>query len=394
MPAPGHLPLPELWDYITEFITAPKDLKSISLTCRSFCSAAQKRLYHDICIEENLLMMSYGYNPANPKAYHLSAILSHSPHILGYIRTLRVYSRSHTVHAVLAAIPWSHLRNLTIKLTPALSGREDVKTLVRIPSLRALYVQFDAPRDDEALFFVLSSCSQNIDELGFLERIDEGDEGQESNISFVPPTLTSPRSTIHSLTLCTNAFVPDVLGNLFDLHSLKNLTWNGVHSPTLERLFAEFGASVEALHLPHGFPDMEVSVNNSSFSLAHFPSLHHLRVNVNPDNDKFKFISPLTTVTIGEVVERVNPTITHLTLEISITTNMRWAKEFEKMLVQRYLELGALQEVRVVLLETGTGTEFRTDDDGDRDRLSIEGLRELFRELQKKKGNINIIFCV
>ncbi|KAK7017751.1 hypothetical protein R3P38DRAFT_2985246 [Favolaschia claudopus] len=326
MSVPG-LPLPELWEVIIGLIPPLlNDLNTVSL----------------------------------PRARRLMAVLNESPHLIAYIRSLRIYSGSQAAYRALATIPWSHLINLTFEFTPPLSSLDDIKILVRTRSLRSLHTYYDEHEwSEEALFAVLSSCSQNLEELELQIKADE-------TSSFRGPGLPFYRPALCSLTLGTDGPLPDFLHQAFDLTGLRTLSWHGSRSRALDRLLLQYGSMVETLILPGGLlPNPPANFN---FGRS-FTSLTHLQV-------KFTY----------NCFDAIKETLAHLSLSNCLATlrfdilavlihdyNFKqWATEFEDITLTR---LGALQRVEMAFVP-----KYIPGDEQD----SPELLRPFFPRLDEK----------
>ncbi|KAK7018218.1 hypothetical protein R3P38DRAFT_3360037 [Favolaschia claudopus] len=335
MSVPG-LPLPELWEVIIGFIPPLlNDLNTVSLVCRSFSSPAQRRLFNEITIGDHRFGEIDGVHPLEPRARRLIDVLNESPHLIAYIRSLRIYSGSQAAYRALGTISWSHLINLTFEFTPPWSALADIQKLVRTPSLRSLHTYYDEQEwSEEALFGVLSCCSENLEELELEIIADE-------TSSFRGPELPRLRPVLRSLTLGTDGPLPDFIHEAFDLTRLRSLSWHGSRSTALDRLFLRYGSTVEILILPGG-----LSANpHANFNFGRsFTSLTYLQV-------KFTY----------NCFDAINETLAHLspsnclaTLRFDILAALihdynfkPWATEFEDITLAR---LGALRRLEMAFV--------------------------------------------
>ncbi|KAK7042050.1 hypothetical protein R3P38DRAFT_2888266 [Favolaschia claudopus] len=259
MPDPS-LSVPELWEQIIGFLpTSSKcaDLKAVALVCRSFTSPAQRGVFHTVSfVTGNRWLNGRQHDELAESARRFADIIESSPHILSYVYHLRLHNADPGCYHALAAIPWSHLRQLYVQYPLPPEAKPDLTRLIGLPSLRELDIRTwgDHPID------ILSSCSTSLETLTIAPEY-------QSKPPEAPPR-SYPRPKI--LDLKMNGTKPFIgyITDLFDLTSLKTLEWWGLPCPDLDRFFLEYGQTVETLNLS----DLRDAAWDN-LSLSYFPSV-------------------------------------------------------------------------------------------------------------------------
>ncbi|KAK7020073.1 hypothetical protein R3P38DRAFT_2972747 [Favolaschia claudopus] len=259
MPDPS-LSVPELWEQIIGFLpTSSKcaDLKAVALVCRSFTSPAQRGIFHTVSfVTWNRWLLVRQHDELAESARRFADVIESSPHILSYVYHLRLHNAGPGCYHALAAIPWSHLRQLYVQYPLPPKAKADLTRLIGLPSLRELDIRTwgDHPID------ILSLCSTSLEKLSIAPEY----QGE--------PPEAPPRPSLRPkiLELKLNGTTPFIgyITELFDLTSLKTLEWWGTPCPDLDRFFLEYGQTVETLNLSDLRDDAW-----DDMSLSHFPSV-------------------------------------------------------------------------------------------------------------------------
>ncbi|KAJ6522766.1 hypothetical protein DFH09DRAFT_1286770, partial [Mycena vulgaris] len=146
--------VPELWYHILAFLRGrTSDLKSLALVSRTFCSAAQSVLFYDIDLEPSRLekeendgsLISLKTEDFDAACRRLGAVLAESPHLVKYIRRLKVTLTS-GVLAELSSMGLTSLRDIAInflnyRVDEALVGA--LHDFIGLPSIRAVELGLD-----------------------------------------------------------------------------------------------------------------------------------------------------------------------------------------------------------------------------------------------------------
>ncbi|KAK6981552.1 hypothetical protein R3P38DRAFT_3113632 [Favolaschia claudopus] len=356
MPAPG-LPLPELWDAIISHVLDPyeivprKDLKAISLVCSSFCAPAQKALFenvliHDSCPRETLDNGEERYitkELAIVKAIRFTDLLKESPHLLRYIRYLSIGTDDPECFRIVAAIPWSQLRNLEFRhLSVATLERcpDGVARLLGITSIRTLTIQGCGDRVDfEAVF---SYCSPSIEQLGLMAVQPILASGT------LPPSACairgSPRPIIRGLTVGYSPDIMDILGEAFDFTRLETLHLVLNHGPRLASFFSRYCSTVKCLTI------MDKDPGWTDFDpIMHLPKLIQIDVSVSELNLD-SFINFLTNITTSNRIEQIKILFclsSDDTKDLRKDMTVDTARRFEDVVLQP----GRLPALRVVQMQ-------------------------------------------
>ncbi|KAK6974829.1 hypothetical protein R3P38DRAFT_3378235 [Favolaschia claudopus] len=264
MAAPG-LPLPELWDHIIGFIPpAPSltpTLKHLALVCRTFAPAAQRSLFRSISIEDGQkieyerirLVVDRSAITGAVVAGYLAKLLASSPHLLPFIRELKVESKHAECYHILSKIPWAHLRSLHFKsifCIPSAAGSA-VEALVSMASLRRLEISvyggtLPDTQTAEWMQCILLSCSPHVEFL-MLEGvyIDTAELSQGTT----EHTVSRCRPRLRELSLTNCKGISGLLLHAFDFtaSSLRMIQCSGAYDPDIVPFMRQIGSCVEHL---------------------------------------------------------------------------------------------------------------------------------------------------
>ncbi|KAK6971705.1 hypothetical protein R3P38DRAFT_3495977 [Favolaschia claudopus] len=264
MVAPG-LPLPELWDHIIGFIpptsTMTPTLKHLALVCRTFAPAAQRSLFRRIFIEDGQkveyerihLVVDRSAITGAVVAGYLANLLASSPHLLPFVRELKVESKHAECYHILSEIPWANLHSLHFKnifCFPSAAGSA-VEALVSMSSLRRLEISVysgTTPYTPTAEWMqrILLSCSPHVEFL-VLEGVylDTAELSQETN----EHTASRCRPRLRELSLTHCQGISGLLLHAFDFtaSSLRMFQCNDAYDPDIVPFMRQIGSCVEHL---------------------------------------------------------------------------------------------------------------------------------------------------
>ncbi|KAK7046312.1 hypothetical protein R3P38DRAFT_3420875 [Favolaschia claudopus] len=257
------LPLPELWDHILAFCSLTS-ARAMALAGRSFVVPAQKSLFREIFIRDDILQTYY--HPGNTlyitpsgsdKATRLTHLLSSSPHLLAYIHKLTITTNYEPSYTILSQIPWSHLQAVSLRIQTNVSGtvEESIKILLRTSSLRSVHLNLkNGPGlwSNESILqlveHVLNSFSSSIESL---ELTLCGSE--ESPFTSLSPIFTIPNTTrrpkIRELRLRGCHGIANVLVRALDFSLLETFGCDGCWSPDVLRFAHRYSVSVQRLEI-------------------------------------------------------------------------------------------------------------------------------------------------
>ncbi|KAK6980935.1 hypothetical protein R3P38DRAFT_3465532 [Favolaschia claudopus] len=264
MPAPC-LPVLELWDHIIDLTPADAQ-KAMSLACRSFVPPAQRNLFREISIhddawvwQEGSCRMISGALTGLQLATRLASLLSSAPHLLTYIRELKLDSRHEECYTILAAIPWSNLRALFLQTVVQIRGPagDAISILMRTPSLRSLEIRpskyGSGARQGAAsewIEHIVHSCSSHIESLKLFGCFLTDAITTSRHIQ---GPGTRPRAKIQHLSIQTCQGTADLLIRALDFTSLKSFQCDECWTPDVLQLLQRFGQTVESVVLsPNG----------------------------------------------------------------------------------------------------------------------------------------------
>ncbi|KAK6969058.1 fungal-specific transcription factor domain-containing protein [Favolaschia claudopus] len=264
MAAPG-LPLPELWDRIIGFIpptpTLTPTLKHLALVCRTFAPAAQRSLFRRIFIEDGQkveyerirLVVDRSAITGAVVAGYLANLLASSPHLLPFVRELKVESKHAECYRILSEIPWANLRSLHFKnifCFPS-AARSAVEALVSMSSLRKLEISVYSGtlpnrRTAEWMQWILLSCSSHVEFLvpeGVY--IDTAELSQGTN----EHTASRCRPRLRELSLTNCKGISGLLLHAFDFtaSSLRMVQCSDAYDPDIVPFMRRIGSCVEHL---------------------------------------------------------------------------------------------------------------------------------------------------
>ncbi|KAK6966501.1 hypothetical protein R3P38DRAFT_3246049 [Favolaschia claudopus] len=259
MPVPC-LPILELWDHIIDLTPADAQ-KAMSLACRSFVPPAQRNLFREISIhddawvwQEGSCRMISGALTGLQLATRLASLLSSAPHLLTYIRELKLDSRHEECYTILAAIPWSNLSALSLQTVVQIQGPagDAISILMRTPSLRSLEIRpskyGSGARQGAAsdwIEYIVHSCPSHIESLKLF-----GCFITEATSRHIQGPRTSPCAKIQHLSIRTCQGTADLLIRALDFTSLKSFQCDECWTPDVLQLLQRFGQTVESVVLP------------------------------------------------------------------------------------------------------------------------------------------------
>ncbi|KAJ7681307.1 hypothetical protein B0H17DRAFT_1205976 [Mycena rosella] len=172
MPAlPPRLPVQEVCDHIIAFLAHSRDdLLACSATCRAFVPASQSHLFHDIGFlpparagDFDDWYTARGYDEA-AACHRLCEILVESPHLIRYIRRIKVHLDAQLL-TLLAAIPLSNVREVHLR-NAAFPVAEDTlphlaRQLVGLPSVQRVRI-WTTPQTSVFLTTILGDGSARL----------------------------------------------------------------------------------------------------------------------------------------------------------------------------------------------------------------------------------------
>ncbi|KAK7036896.1 hypothetical protein R3P38DRAFT_3182885 [Favolaschia claudopus] len=255
----------DVWDTIISFVD-PGLLRVAALVCRPLTAPAQRRLFHEIVIENR------GEGESSPSQL-LANALSTSPHLVKYIKRLDIDSSAPKCYSILSTIQWSHLHKIHLKnigsVDPSVEG--SIGLLLRSQSLQSLHLAVGAVETSktqtEFLYRTVEACSATrivslvINDFHFVP-------GQH----FIDLGGSQPkqRPTLLHLHLLRCSGIASLLRSTFDLSSLHKLGCCGDSwMPDFVELMRDAGELVEHVTVsPHD--DSLKGINLSSL----FPSLN------------------------------------------------------------------------------------------------------------------------
>ncbi|KAJ7473153.1 hypothetical protein B0H11DRAFT_2037435 [Mycena galericulata] len=171
------LRLQQLCDSIASFLyDSPQALKACALVSPAFTYSAQRSLFSDIIFHPDRPSVDdlgyWGSHDEMNAVRRLCAVLKRSPHLIPFIRRLRIDFR-HEVLTSLAEIQFSNVREVAMHWNTDEVADLDVITqaanLVSTPSLRRVefwFPVFDSIRDIHHLF---RNCSPAMESLFFYD---------------------------------------------------------------------------------------------------------------------------------------------------------------------------------------------------------------------------------
>ncbi|KAK7000159.1 hypothetical protein R3P38DRAFT_1842643 [Favolaschia claudopus] len=288
MAAPG-LPLPELWDHIIGFIpptpTLTPTLKHLALVCRTFAHPAQRSLFRSIFIEDGQkieyeridLVVDRRAITGGVVAGYLADLLASSPHLLPFIRELKVQSAHAQCYHTLSTIPWVNLRSLHFKnifCFPSAAGSA-VEALVSMSSLRRLEISVYSGtlpdrRTAEWMQRILLSCSPHVEFL-VLEGVylDTAELSQGTN----EHTASRCRPRLRELSLTHCQGISGLLLHAFDFtaSSLRMVQCSDAYDPDIVPFMRQIGSCVE--HLVVSSLGMLMSLEFANRIRCHFSQI-------------------------------------------------------------------------------------------------------------------------
>ncbi|KAK6969480.1 hypothetical protein R3P38DRAFT_2814304 [Favolaschia claudopus] len=260
MPAPC-VPVLELWNHIIDLTPADAQ-KAVSLVCRSFVTPAQRNLFREISIDDDAWVwrngscsLQYGALTGLQLATRLASLLSSAPHLLTYIRELKLDSRHEECYTILAAVPWSNLRALSLQTVVQIQdpARDAISILMRTPSLRSLEIHPSKygsgarqGATSEWIEHIVHSCSSHIESLKLFGCFLTDAITTSRHIQ---GPRTSPRAKIQHLSIQTCQGTADLLIRAFDFTSLKSFQCDECWTPDVLQLLQRFGQTVESVVL-------------------------------------------------------------------------------------------------------------------------------------------------
>ncbi|KAJ7691178.1 hypothetical protein B0H17DRAFT_1201279 [Mycena rosella] len=250
---PPRLPVQQIWDHIIAFLAHSRDdLLACSATCRAFVLASQPHLFHDIVFLPPALAGDFhdwrtarGYDEA-AACHRLCEILVESPHLIRYIRRIKVHLDAQLLTR-LAAIPLSNVRQVYLR-NAAFSMAEDTlphlaRQLVGLPSVQQVRI-WTTPRTPALLTTILGDGSARLRSSRMFCVAFLGD------IAAVQPV--AQRSPITELRLDSSAQLSDWFaqpGCPLDLNRLTDVYIHESMSTNLRKILYAVGNTIQRLRL-------------------------------------------------------------------------------------------------------------------------------------------------
>ncbi|KAJ7174767.1 hypothetical protein C8R46DRAFT_1189434, partial [Mycena filopes] len=278
MPVPS-LPVPELWDAIIDCLRDyPYTLKSTALVCSSFAARAQSHLFRKITFPI-VIFRGYGEQIVNleqlsrTQAPKLVAVMTSSPHLIPYVRSLSLRCYEANTVIMLARIPWTSIATLTMAdMSPGVFPELLAAThkLIGMPSLRSVSLEaaHDTSWTGTVLSPILSHCGAGVQSITFNYFNISG------HAEFVDSESTRQRPRIRELELNNSPEVVQIFNgpasplNFSDLNRLR--IWRSSGTAAFDSFLHRAGATIQELCI-HARDELTTALN-----LAHLPALTRL----------------------------------------------------------------------------------------------------------------------
>ncbi|KAJ7450629.1 hypothetical protein FB451DRAFT_720446 [Mycena latifolia] len=232
----------DIWDHIIDFHReSPRDLQSCSLVCRMMVPRAQRHIFHTLILPNSAI----GANP-------LREILDSSPHLIQYIREIRLGACDADALAPLVQIPWSQLDALWLghyMRSASAPDLEKLHRLVELPSIRRITFHSDRWRA-EHLLSIFAHCPPGLARVDFV--------GCKIALIPLPPLAPAARRpVIRHLALCDS---PTVAGLLLDpacpldCRTLTYLNSGSNENSDIAALRIQASRTIETLHFESAAP--------------------------------------------------------------------------------------------------------------------------------------------
>ncbi|KAJ6555972.1 hypothetical protein B0H19DRAFT_138136 [Mycena capillaripes] len=329
MPAPG-LPLQELWEIIIDHLhESPAELKSTSLTCRSFVSPAQSHIFREISVP-----VKHGDSGIKQRiqAKRLHALMNSSPHLIPYVHSLSLGTCEPEILIPLARIRWSRVHTLSLAdmaQDPYDEFVHSIQMLIGLSSLRTLAIRDFERCNAEQLHTILSYCNAGLENitLTFCDIYPAP--------AFMPLEPPTPRPRIQKLVLGFSTGALELLNSPacpFDFTALNHLRLTEITGARLDLFLRQIGPTVERLSVD--------AMDNSlrRIDLGFLPALVHI------DCNGFGYGPVLNTMLGGVPTDNCITTI-HLSSRSGVLEWDQWAtymRDFDQVVMER---LPALREV-------------------------------------------------
>ncbi|KAJ7166191.1 hypothetical protein C8R46DRAFT_1192589 [Mycena filopes] len=276
MPVPS-LSVPELWDAILDCLRDyPYTLKSTALVCSSFSARAQSHLFRKITLPI-VIFRGYGEQIVNleqlsstqpPK---LVAVMTSSPHLIPYVRSLSLRCYEANTVILLARVPWTSIATLAVTdMVPAVFPEllAATQNLIGMPSLRTVSLEgaYQTSWTGTELSPILSQSG--VQSITFKYFNISG------HTEFVDSESTRQRPRIRELELNNSPEVVQMFNGPASPLNFSNLNrlriWRSSGTAAFDSFLHRAGATIQELCI-HARDELTTTLN-----LAHLPALTRL----------------------------------------------------------------------------------------------------------------------
>ncbi|KAJ7827390.1 hypothetical protein B0H13DRAFT_2439541 [Mycena leptocephala] len=268
----------ETWDAILDHLhDSTTDLKSSAVVCRAFVSRTQMHLFHSVKVDGERSRPWHSSRPNSRchqtmSATRLAELLSHSPHLICYVRDLYIGNCHIQTLAAMLQIPWSRLHVIFFVGNQLQDSQKPevlalIGSLVSLPTVRKL--AFHSMFWESAhLHTILSRCNTEVHSLTF----------ESCYLPTTPPNVPAATPNSH-LPLITSLVLFSVEGDFLNYSALpvdsSRLAHVTIHQntiPALETLLYTCRNTIQSLELNGSEPESYVA----ALDFGAFPALDRI----------------------------------------------------------------------------------------------------------------------